>query len=321
MLRKAKLPKNGSCETILEIWHTDADYQKSLSDEGWTDEKIEEYYAALTLEDHSCEATPQERGRWQGNWKIVVNWEGVHGPIRQRPDSVKRSTPIVDGTKNILKVLDKETSQSIQRNKEDEIFDTNLKVTRSTPSRFTLELDGDIIFQQVPLHPRSGSRTMNGSQTKVGIIGDLQPGLNSKIFKIEIRTGKLVAPRQEVIPTKYVLVFGCCFSIAGNFNSQAVDGCVWTEHLHTLHVQTQTLCQHVTLHSFLAPHLWLNGSSCAFHQKYFPILSFCLARHVVWPAQHAFFVVVYPPFFNLTHSFWLMLNVVSTENLRRSTRP
>ena len=33
MLRKAKLLKNGSCETILESWYTDADYQKSLSDE------------------------------------------------------------------------------------------------------------------------------------------------------------------------------------------------------------------------------------------------------------------------------------------------
>ena len=39
MLRKAKLPKNGSCETVLERWYTDADYQKSLSDEGWTEEK------------------------------------------------------------------------------------------------------------------------------------------------------------------------------------------------------------------------------------------------------------------------------------------
>ena len=35
-LRKAKLPENGPCETVLEQWHTDADYQKPLSDEGWT---------------------------------------------------------------------------------------------------------------------------------------------------------------------------------------------------------------------------------------------------------------------------------------------
>ena len=62
MLRKAKLPKNGSCETILERCHTDADNQKSLSDEGWTEEKTKEY--ALALEDHSYEATSAERGRW-----------------------------------------------------------------------------------------------------------------------------------------------------------------------------------------------------------------------------------------------------------------
>ena len=40
MLRKAKLPKNGSCETILERWHTDADYQKSLSDEAGQKRKL-----------------------------------------------------------------------------------------------------------------------------------------------------------------------------------------------------------------------------------------------------------------------------------------
>ena len=85
MLRKAKLPKNGSCETILERSHTDADFQKSLSDEGWTEKKIEEY-DALALEDQSYGATPQERGRWQRNWQIVLNREGVHGPIRHRPD-------------------------------------------------------------------------------------------------------------------------------------------------------------------------------------------------------------------------------------------
>ena len=66
--------------------------------------------------------------------------------------------------------------------------------TRSTPIRFTLELDGDIILQQVRLHPRSGSKTINGSRKKVGIIGDLQPGLNSKNIKVEIiSTGKPVA--------------------------------------------------------------------------------------------------------------------------------
>ena len=45
MLRKTNFPKNGSCQTILERWHTDADYQMSMSDEGWTEEKIRQYDA------------------------------------------------------------------------------------------------------------------------------------------------------------------------------------------------------------------------------------------------------------------------------------
>ena len=50
------------------------------------------------------------------------------------------------------------------------------------------------MFQQVRLHPRSGSKTMNGSRIKVGIIGDLQPRLNSQVLKVEIiSTGKPVA--------------------------------------------------------------------------------------------------------------------------------
>ena len=84
MLRKAKLPKNGSCETILERWHTYSDSKKSISDEGWTEEKIQEY-DALTLEDHSCDAPPAVRRRWQRNWIIILN-HGAEGNVRQRLD-------------------------------------------------------------------------------------------------------------------------------------------------------------------------------------------------------------------------------------------
>ena len=110
----------------------------------------------------------------------------------------------------MLKVPDKETSQSIQRNTEDKILNNNLKVTRSTPSWFTLELDGDTILQQVRLHPRSDNRTTSGRRIKVGIIGDLPPGLNSKNLKVEIiSTGKPVAS-QEVV-----------FRLPATFSSQA----------------------------------------------------------------------------------------------------
>ena len=146
----------------------------------------------------------------------------------------------------MLKVPDKEVSQSIQRNKEDKILNNNLKVTRSTPTRFTNELDGDIVLQQVRLHSRSGSTTMNGSRIKVGIIGDLRPGQNSKNFKVEISTGKPVTSQQEVIPTKsFSFLQVVVFRLPATFSSQAIDVGV-NRTPPTLHVQTQTLCLHVT---------------------------------------------------------------------------
>ena len=66
----------------------------------------------------------------------------------------------------MLKVPDKEISQSIQRNKEGKILNNNLMNTKSTLLRFILELDGDTVLQQIRLHLRSGSRTMNGSRIK-----------------------------------------------------------------------------------------------------------------------------------------------------------
>ena len=39
MLQKARQPKHGDSKTILERWHKDDDYHKSLSDIGWTEEQ------------------------------------------------------------------------------------------------------------------------------------------------------------------------------------------------------------------------------------------------------------------------------------------
>ena len=61
---------------------------------------------------------------------------------------VKQSTRIVNYTKNMLNVPAKEISQSIQHNKQST---TILKFPRSTPTRFTLELDGHINLQQVSI--------------------------------------------------------------------------------------------------------------------------------------------------------------------------
>ena len=84
-MRKAKIPKNGQCQTILERWNKDAKYRMNLSEHGWTEEQIRQY-DALALEGHSYEATPEERRRWEKNWHIALNKEGKQGPMRQRPD-------------------------------------------------------------------------------------------------------------------------------------------------------------------------------------------------------------------------------------------
>ena len=312
MLRKAKLPKNGSCETILERWQKDADYQKSLSAESWTEEKKSRVRRTRS-------GRPLLSGNTSRKGTVAQELEKLYQTKKEytlRQDhnliSVKRSALIVDFTKHMLKVPDKETSQSIHPNKEDKILNNNLMVTRSTPSRFTLELDGDIILQPVRLHPRSGSRTMSASRIKVGIIGDLQPGLNSKKFKVEVSTGKPVAPLQTRSgpDTIFSLVQVVVFRLRATFRSQAIDGgreqntfrhCMY-RHRHFVRAS------HMISHA----HAWLK--SCL-PLKAFPYLVICLDRHVVWSAQPSLL------FSTLSYTFRLLLNVVSTKNLRRSTRP
>ena len=60
-------------------------HQKSLIDEGYTEEKVTEY-DAIVLEDHACEATPEEKGRWHNKWCISLNKERKQSPVKQRPD-------------------------------------------------------------------------------------------------------------------------------------------------------------------------------------------------------------------------------------------
>ena len=40
MLQNARQPKHGGYKTILESWHMDDNYRKSLSDIGWAEEQI-----------------------------------------------------------------------------------------------------------------------------------------------------------------------------------------------------------------------------------------------------------------------------------------
>ena len=47
-------------ESILERWHEDAQYRKSLSEIGWTEEQIMEY-DKVAVENHSSVAARSER--------------------------------------------------------------------------------------------------------------------------------------------------------------------------------------------------------------------------------------------------------------------
>ena len=63
---KARQPKHGGYKTILERWHKDDKYRKSVSDIGCTEEQIIQY-DELALEDHSFSATREERTRNEKN--------------------------------------------------------------------------------------------------------------------------------------------------------------------------------------------------------------------------------------------------------------
>ena len=59
------------------------------------------------------------------------------------------------------------------------------RVSMSITTQLIPELDGDFTLQpdqQLRLRQRTGSSTTIGSPIKVGILGDLQPGLNGKFF-------------------------------------------------------------------------------------------------------------------------------------------
>ena len=70
MLQKARQAKRGGYKTILERWHKDDEYRKSLSEIWWTEEQIAQY-DELTLEDHSCIATREETTRNVESWAHV----------------------------------------------------------------------------------------------------------------------------------------------------------------------------------------------------------------------------------------------------------
>ena len=75
MFQKARQPKHGGNKSILERWHKDDLYRKSLSEIGWTEEQIIEH-DKIALEDHSYVATKPEIIQnigYSGSIRTVVN--------------------------------------------------------------------------------------------------------------------------------------------------------------------------------------------------------------------------------------------------------
>ena len=91
---------------------------------------------------------------------------------------------------------------------------------------------------------------------------------------------------------------------------------VWTVNLPTLHAQTQKLCLHVA-HDVTRSRV-AQGSTCVFHQKHFLILSFVSRVMSLDPHSTPSLLFLYTALIHCI--FRLLHNVVSTKNLRRSTR-
>ena len=71
MLKKARKHENGH-RNILDRWNNDDKYRESLSDAGWTEERIIQY-DKIVLEDPSYIATRQERSRNEKSWKLSLS--------------------------------------------------------------------------------------------------------------------------------------------------------------------------------------------------------------------------------------------------------
>ena len=179
--RKAHKHKNGGYKNILDRWNDDDKCRKSLSDIGWTEERILQY-DEIALEDHSYVATQQERGRTEKSWKRSLNAEGIQGKLNQR--SERRSKHAKDCITNFQRSLDVETNQFLQSNKSDKGLINSLKALRNAFFDLKLLHDGDTILlpQRIHLRHHDGNQAAICGQLGAGIRGDHHPGLNSEHF-------------------------------------------------------------------------------------------------------------------------------------------
>ena len=117
--------------------------------------------------------------------KIWLNDEGVQGPLNQRPDFVEA---------NMWKRFLKEIHRFVLFGGQDKEETNNSKDLKNIIIKSILEQDGGLTHGGLTLrshketcgiqhlHQHKGNSTTIGSRTKVGILGDLQPGLKSSFF-------------------------------------------------------------------------------------------------------------------------------------------
>ena len=159
---------------------------------------------------------------------------------------------------------------------------------------------------------------MHGSRNKVGIIGDLQRGQNSKQFlrSKSFSTGKLVASQQEMIPTNsfYLVqvVVSACRQLSTPGNRRRCEQ------------NTFSLSMYRRRHFFSTSHMMLHAQACLKLNcvpKTFSHSISCFAPCLTPCTVHPAFCSLFnsPPIL-LLH--WLRLKVEHVQNtLRRFTRP
>ena len=167
MLQKARQPKHGGYKTILERWHKDHQYRKSLSVLVWTEEQIIQY-DEFALEDHSYVATTEERTRNEKHWVPSLNKEGVQGLLKQRPDFVEAKREMKRLHDERVKELQKEIHRFILYNEQDNEETNNSKDLKNMIIRSIFEQDGGLILrshretcgiQHLRLHQLNGNST------------------------------------------------------------------------------------------------------------------------------------------------------------------
>ena len=211
MLQKARQLKHGGYKTILERWHKDDKYRKSLSDIVWADKLIIQY-DELALEDHSYIATREERTRNEKNWVLSLNQEGLQGPLNQRPDFVE--------TKREWKSLHDEHVKETSKG------NTSIHPIQRTRQRRNQQFEG-LEENNFQVDPRTGWRSYPSKSQ-----GSLRhPKSSSSSTQWEQhddwKSNKSWNSWRSSSWTEqwwFFLVQRCCFSLARNLNSLAIVG-------------------------------------------------------------------------------------------------